>query len=161
MVWNRLTQVRIMWYDDVCTMSHTREPMTPFCREVASVFVCGKAGPWWRYRGPSTEEIRLRHPSDACPPAATRERQNLSTQITEFPWGVSILPPFSLQSWTFADHQYPPSWQSCHEAAQWRKTRVERLTFITRRPSYHLVSWPWGMAQYLVLEGNRRSLHVV
>ena len=61
--------VRIMWYD-VCTCKQ----MTPFCHEVASVFVCGRAGPWWRYRGPSTEEIRLRHPLDACPPAATRER---------------------------------------------------------------------------------------
>ena len=77
MVWNRLTQVRIMWYDDVCTTSRIRELMTPFCCEVASVFVCGKAGPWWRYRGPSTEEIHLRHPSDACPPAATWERQRI------------------------------------------------------------------------------------
>lgn len=76
-VWNRLTQVRIMWYvlsayNDV---TYTKSDYMHFVMEVVSVFVCDRAGPWWHYRGPSTEEIRLHHPSDACPPAATRERQ--------------------------------------------------------------------------------------
>lgn len=75
-VWNRLTHVRIV----ICVVSvqwcHIyKKWLHAFCHEVVSVFVCDRAGPWWHYRGPSTEEIRLHHPSDACPPAAMRERQ--------------------------------------------------------------------------------------